>query len=734
MAREGNRRIRTTYIAALGSIGLLVGIGHVAFQAALEENRDDARILNVAGRQRMLSQRMAKASLELATATQAEAARFELERSLREFREALADLDRTLPDEDGIQALRVEAGVLAGTLARRVEAVLAAHPEQLLIAAAEAGDAADAFLPRMHALVTAYEHHARGKLDRLAANELAVFGVLLLILLGQALLIFEPLCCRLSAQIGALRAAKYEAQAGNRAKDAFLATISHELRTPLNGIMGLNEILLDCDLGPCEREIVHQSQRSIDGLALLLDQTLQFGQLQSQAYHVEERPFDLAALVHEMAQATAARLHDKGVEMLARIDEEPVGLVLGDARCTRRILNQLLDNAVKFTSAGHVLLQVIRTDEAHWTILVEDSGPGIPEHLQEAVFERFCQVDGSLTRKHEGLGLGLALVRQMVDALGGEIDLESRPGRGTRVQVTLSLPDSGESVPSVPEAPDLAAWRVVVVSPSIALLRTAVGHLTGSGATTETHAGVEQWLAAADRKRGPDLLIYDVDVDNERLELDVQKIRERGLADQAVVLLLSSLERPHGASELGRVRAGLRKPLWARDLFAAIDRLVDDERTIARRAEEEPKPLRVLAVEDNVVNQRVLRAHLARAGHEVVLAAHGGEAVEQMARGTFDLVLMDVHMPIMDGYEATTSIREMPQHAHTPIIALTANADDASRARCREVGMNAFLAKPYRYEALLGVIAENLAPKGGSGGGPVLGDRVSDSYPDPIEV
>ena len=556
---------------------------------------------------------------------------------------------------------------------------------------------------------------------------LSLVAIFLLAMLVPGLLI-RMVWQAMQAQNITLAAARDDALAAERLKGQFLANMSHEIRTPMNGVMGVVELLSDTELSPHQRNFVGLISQSANALMSIINDVLEFSRLGAGAIRLDNRPFKPSQVVHETMAMLSKTAGEKGVELLVRIDPElPRGLV-GDPDRLRQVLTNLMANAVKFTPAGQVELEMTRGMARGGTeflrVEVRDTGIGIPEDQLESVFDTFTQVDGSSTRAHEGTGLGLAISRSLVELMGGEIGVTSEFGRGSRFWFTFPLERAHEGAISAPQPPDaFAGLRVLVAddNPTSQLILQETlrswrmeGIAAGSG-----EQALEALREAASGGRPVGLVLLDHEMpDMDGLEV-LQRLRAEPAVAEMPIILLSSLDmvgRVPGP-EAGGPDAVMVKPALRSRLF---DRIAD---CLARPAERQsgstqsPEPerfarsnaQRVLVVDDNRVNRMIAERLLRKVGIEAHMAENGLEAVAVYRDLRPDLIFMDVSMPGMNGYDATAKIREIEaedgrERAH--IIGLTAHALDDDRRKCLAAGMDAFVSKPITEKRLRAEIAE----------------------------
>jgi CheY-like chemotaxis protein/HPt (histidine-containing phosphotransfer) domain-containing protein len=519
-----------------------------------------------------------------------------------------------------------------------------------------------------------------------------------------------------------------------------IAKVSHDLRTPLNGVLGLSELMLDSELSSEQRRSMELIQISAESLLTITSDLLDFSRLRGERVELDNIAFDLIGLIDSTARLLAVRAFERGIEISYDVAEDVPRTVRGDPGRLRQILTNLIGNAVKFTHEGGVSVTVVldsmRPAGAQLRFVVRDTGIGIPADKLDAIFDEYAQVDASTSRKYGGSGLGLSISRRLARRMGGDVEVTSQLGKGSEFTFTAILEPADEKAAAAERAQvTLSGARALVLDDNPSIRELVQQTLEAAGLAVDGVEGVDDGIEAlqkaADQGEPYRLLIMDAWISRRDGYEIARTVRDDPVfADTRIMMLTSAGRRGDGrrCRDVG-IQAYLTKPVSGDELLDAVavmlGAVVRPTATLVTRhvLEESRRRLCILIAEDNVVNQQVATAVLRRRGHTVDIVDTGAAAVEAIAQTDYDVVLMDIEMPEMDGLEATAAIRQRPDAAQLPIVALTAHAIGGEQERYRAAGMDDCLTKPFRPQELIQLV-EHL-------GGATPGARTADQPPRP---
>jgi signal transduction histidine kinase/DNA-binding response OmpR family regulator len=766
------------YIKALTVVALVLIAGQVGIQFSNKRQYSDAATINIAGRQRMLSQRLAKATLAIQTTNDPAIAGYYLqelqqvvdlwEKSHRGLQFGDASLGLSGNNSAKVELMFAEISAAHDTMLEAARSIVklsqttgsspGKSPEfAILISQVLKYEAT--FLQGMDAIVQQYEKEAQARVSKIAQIQWLLLGITLLVLLLEAFLIFYPglrqieeyiteiqiakskaaeLSEQLEAQNTELETSLAEAYSATRIKSEFVANMSHELLTPMNAVLGMTSLLQQTQLNPQQQEFVATIHQSGGILLQMINDILDFSKLEAGQLQLANQPLDLRQCIEESMDLVAMNAAQKGLDLAYQIDEQTSTHIFGDYARLRQILVNLLTNAVKFTKQGEVVISVSSVDLGNWSVAhsqtesqlfpsqryeeihfsIKDTGIGIPEDKINQLFRFFSQLDGSNVREYGGLGLGLAICKRLIQRMNGRLWVESQLGMGSTFSFTIASEVLDNTFDAVNQLqPALQGKRLLIVDPHEFNRQMLRGETAKWGMIiTEMATGIEA-LQLIQQGEPFDVAFLAMQMPQmDGLSLARLIHQEKHLPHLKIVMM-SAIGCPVKLPD-SDVASCLSKPIKLSQLYQVMMDLFVSLPALNSREQSEPPrtdkladrlPLRILVAEDNVVNQKVALRILSTLGYQADVAKNGLEAIAALEQKPYDLVLMDVQMPKMDGLQATRQICQQWAEDNTQdyatekkpwIIAVTAGGTGGDRDKCLAAGMDNYLKKPINIELL----------------------------------
>ena len=719
MAVKAGLSIRARYILALTLVAATVSASALTLRYIFSAQAMDAKVINLAGQQRMLSQRIALSIFRLSACPVSEQAHTKARNTLnsalalfnhnRVYLTSLPNIPSSVSNlYFGEQAIDSASQQYVSDANKFLSLDATCMPPPNSFNAQNN----DALLKGLDNVVQAFELAATNRVKRVENIEMFLWVFTLLLLLCEAMFIFRPMELQVTSALASLKdalAASKKAQAeaidASKAKSEFLASMSHELRTPMNGLFGMMELAID---NPHKSgEYLKKAKSAGKQLLVLINDVLDLSKIEAGKLRIERTSLDLLQLMDDVTSVQSANCRLKNLIFDYQKQTSLPAYILGDPTRIAQILHNLLSNAIKFTQHGTVTLSVgvFIKNKRHWlTIEVRDTGIGIAPEKTRTIFNKFEQADQSITRIHGGTGLGLSIAKQLTDLMGGELTMQSEVGKGSCFTFSVPVEIDDKQVENIYSKQTL---RCAIVD-DLQTSREYIQHIvTSLGYLSTTFDNAEDFLTSDISQF--DVLLLDLSMPEITGVDVVEALTKRQLSKLPHIVIVSAVIEHLDCSTSVRdlIWRTHAKPIVRQELESDLKKLQNFYSRQHTSIEEEQPEHKILIVEDNEINAEVVKVMLEGAGYQIVIATDGEKALQACIFEQYDLILMDMHMPVMDGITATKKLR-MEMHFTPPIIALSANAFVEDRERCIEAGMNDFISKPVEKQALLATIKRHI--------------------------